>query len=175
MQDVSGSPREDRRSGRPLRLLAGIGIAGVAALLAAFGLMRSPEERTREVAERGALVMPFELDRTTHVFRATKNGGVQTVAADDPTDGAQVRLIRGHLRKEAARFARGDFRDPRTIHGSHMPGLATLEERAHEMEVRFQETSDGARITYASGDASVVRALHAWFEAQTSDHGEHAR
>jgi hypothetical protein len=34
-----------------------------------------------KVAARGAEVMPFDLDRTTHVFTKLPDGGVQTVTA----------------------------------------------------------------------------------------------
>nr|BFE78375.1 hypothetical protein GCM10020093_009760 [Planobispora longispora] len=51
---------------------------------------------------------------------------MQTVTADDPADASQVRLIREHLTEEAARFGRGDFGDPASIHGERMPGLREL-------------------------------------------------
>jgi hypothetical protein len=63
-------------------------------------------ERRAEVAERGAQVMPFDLDATTHTFTDTDDGGIQTVTADDPGDGDQIELIRAHLRDERAKFAR---------------------------------------------------------------------
>jgi hypothetical protein len=50
--------------------------------------------------------------KTTHVFTKTATGGTQTVTANDAADTTQIRLIRGHLREEAAKFSRGDFTDP---------------------------------------------------------------
>lgn len=41
--------------------------------------------------------------------------------ADDPTDDAEIRLIRTHLAEEADRFAAGDFGDPAEVHGEEMP------------------------------------------------------
>ena len=131
------------------------------------------ESRQEQVARRGGQVMPFDLERTTHVFRPTASGGVQTVVSDD-RDPEQVGLIRRHLRKEPASFARGVFTDSRDIHGSHMPGLATLEARAAELRVRYEEVARGARIRFTADDRELVDAIHRWFEAQAADHGDHA-
>jgi hypothetical protein len=118
--------------------------------------------------------MPFDLERTTHVFEPQDYGGVQTVIADDPADRDQIRLVREHLKAEADAFARGDFGDPANIHGDEMPGLRKLEENYAAIEVTFELTADGARISYRSTDPEVVEALHDWFEAQVNDHGSHA-
>jgi hypothetical protein len=131
-------------------------------------------DRQEEVAERGASVMPFDLERTTHRFAKTENGGVQTVVADDPDDATQVGLIRDHLRHEAEEFRQGRFTDPARIHGQKMPGLATLRDSAGRIDVVYGDTPDGARIAYTTADPEVVTALHAWFDAQVSDHGSHA-
>ena len=129
--------------------------------------------RQDEVAERGRSVMPFDLDRTTHRFAKTDSGGVQTVVADDPADTTQVELVREHLRREAERFRGGDFTDPARIHGDDMPGLAALRDSAGRIRVDYADTADGARITYTSGEPTLVTALHAWFDAQVGDHGAH--
>jgi len=131
-------------------------------------------DRQTEVADRGKSVMPFDLDRTTHEFSKTDDGGVQTVVADDPGDATQIALIQQHLRHEADRFRRGDFTDPAHIHGTAMPGLAALEESAGRIAIDYETTASGARITYTTADAALVTALHAWFDAQVTDHGNHA-
>lgn len=131
-------------------------------------------DRREQVADRGAAVMPFDLERTTHRFAKTDNGGVQTVVADDPGDATQVGLIREHLRHEADEFRQGRFTDPAAIHGQQMPGLAALRDSAGRIDVDYADTPDGARITYATAEAALVTALHAWFDAQVSDHGSHA-
>jgi hypothetical protein len=138
-------------------------------------LIRGDTSRQAEVAERGARVMPFDLDRTTHVFRATPTGGVQEVVSDEPVDHEQVALVRSHLREEAVRFAAGDFSDPAAIHGDDMPGLAVLRARHAEVEVVYAQLAAGARLTYTAADPVVLEALHAWFDAQLGDHGGHAR
>lgn len=130
--------------------------------------------RQAEVAERGASVMPFDLDRTTHHFTKTDSGGVQTVVADDPQDATQTSLIRQHLTEEVDRFRRGDFTDPNRIHGNQMPGLEALRGHGGRITIDYETTPDGGRITYTTTDAGLRSALHAWFDAQVSDHGQHA-
>ena len=132
-------------------------------------------DRQAEVARRGAAVMSFDLERTTHLFKALPNGGVQTVVVRNPKDSRQVRLVRSHLRREAERFSRGDFGDPARIHGEHLPGLAELEAGAARLRIRYRPVPAGGRLRYATEDPKLVAALHEWFRAQVSDHGEHAR
>lgn len=132
------------------------------------------EERQADVAEAGSTVMPFDLDATTHVFEKLEDGGLQTVVADTE-DPEQVALIRSHLAEEAERFARGDFDDPAMIHGEDMPGLHALVMGHENVAVTYRDVERGAEIRYVSDDPSLVEAVHEWFDAQLSDHGEHAR
>ena len=156
---------------------AGVGAAVGAALLIGGIQQDSGEARTgrqEAVAERGRTVMPFDLEQTTHHFTPTKTGGVQDVVADQPDDATQVSLIRTHLQQEAKAFSQGDFGDPAQIHGDSMPGLAELEGGYQRIEVRYRERPDGATLTYTTEEPALVDALHDWFEAQLSDHGDHA-
>jgi hypothetical protein len=149
-------------------------IALALALLAGVAACGDDSTRQDEVAARGAEVMPFDLDQTTHVFTPTADGGTQTVVADDPENEEQVGLVRAHLREEAERFQRGDFSDPAAIHGQDMPGIAALESGYEDVSVRVADVDGGARITYRTDHAALVEALHVWFDAQVSDHGRHA-
>ena len=62
---------------------------------------------------------------------------------------------------------------PARIHGTDMPGLAVLRGSAGKVAVDYTDTADGARIAYTTSDPALVAALHAWFDAQVSDHGTH--
>jgi hypothetical protein len=153
-----------------------IGLLGVVLLIGCEPAAAPPvpsEARLHEVAEAGAKVMPFDLERTTHVFRDEPWGGELRVVSDG-AEAEQVALIRRHLGDESAHFARGDFASPERIHGHDMPGLAVLRERASAIAVQYAELEDGATITFRSEDPAVVAALHTWFAAQRSDHGRHA-
>lgn len=149
-------------------------LLAAAVLIAAVEIACSSEDRQVTVAERGSEVMPFDLDRTTHRFTPNSKGLVEEVVADDPGDAKQIRLIREHLTREADRFAAGDFGDPAEVHGRKMPGLAELEAGAENIEIRYREVSDGARITFATSEPDLVTALDRWGAAQVDDHGEHA-
>ena len=128
-------------------------------------------QRQKDVAVKGSSVMPFDLAETTHTFTDRTDGGVQTVTANDPADSRNIKLIQSHLREEQAKFARGEFTDPAAIHGADMPGLADLKAGAARIRVRYTPLADGARLTYATTEPRLVAALHAWFAAQTMDHG----
>lgn len=135
------------------------------------------DDRSREaaVAKRGAKVMPFSLKATTHVFEATPAGGTQRVVADDSGDGEEIRLVREDLREEAVAFERGDFADPGAVHGTDMPGLATLQSGFDRIRVTYRDLPDGAEIAYRTADRSLAVAVGDWFEAQLRDHGGDAR
>ena len=171
---VSNEGTETRR----VVLLVGSGVAAVvltAGLLVGILASTGGETSRQEgVARRGARVMPFDLDATTHVFDATESGGVQTVVSDRRQDADQVALVRSHLRAERARFSAGDFGDPAEVHGHEMPGLEVLEARSDALVITYVDVPAGGRVTYRSDDPAVVAALHDWFAAQLADHGQHA-
>ena len=130
--------------------------------------------RHEEVAAHGAQVMPFDLEKTVHVFEKLDDGGLQKVVVKDPSNKEQISLIQAHLKEESERFRRGDFSDPAKIHGQDMPGLAELKAGVGEIAVRYTALPEGAEIRYQAKDPKLVMAIHEWFSAQLSDHGRHA-
>ncbi|UUV28664.1 hypothetical protein NQK81_28255 [Amycolatopsis roodepoortensis] len=130
--------------------------------------------RQSEVAEKGRSVMPFDLEKTTHRFTPRPDGLLQEVVADVPGDMAQIGPIRTHLTEESTRFRSGDFTDPASIHGGTMPGLTELTAGAPRITIDYAELPDGASLSFHTNDPALITALHAWGEAQVSDHGEHA-
>ncbi|KRB93006.1 hypothetical protein [Noviherbaspirillum sp. Root189] len=132
-------------------------------------------QRQAEVAQRGADVMPFDLAATTHVFSKTKGGGIQRVIAKRLNDKAQIKLVRQHLRDIQQQFKAGDFAGPSHIHGEDMPGLSTLREaRPGQISIAYRDIKGGAELQYHAADAKLTTALHQWFDAQLSDHGDDA-
>jgi hypothetical protein len=132
------------------------------------------QARQAEVAARGSIVMPFDLERTTHIFTPQPQGGIQQVVADDPAATEQIALIRMHLQHEAAAFQQGDFGDPAAIHGDSMAGLAALRTSAGQIAITYRELPAGAELRFTTAEPGLIDALHAWFAAQRSDHGSHA-
>lgn len=132
-------------------------------------------QRQAEVARRGVDVMPFSLAATVHTFTKTDTGGVQQVVARVASDSAQVKLVRQHLREIREQFLKGDFSGPAHIHGQSMPGLAELQAaKPGQIAIAYRDIRGGAQLTYSTREASLVAALHAWFDAQLSDHGQDA-
>ena len=169
-------PRSGRRNALPrflsLAVLASAALVGLSAC--DQGGSDANASRQAQVEAHGAVVMPFDQRSTTHVFQKTATGGVQRVVAKDAGDARQIRLIRGHLEKEATRFATGDFADPMAIHGMHMPGIAVLRSGARRVHVEYAVIRRGARIVYRTAEPALATALHDWFDAQLMDHGSNA-
>ncbi|MEM8483930.1 MAG: aspartate carbamoyltransferase [Bacteroidota bacterium] len=144
-------------------------------LMLTAGCQKAPDPARQEaVAERGAEVMPFELDRSTHVFDKREDGGLQQVYSDDG-DASEVALIRAHLQEIAGKFAAGDFHEPAMIHGHNMPGLHALAMGHEQLDISYSEIENGGQILYTSEETVLVEAIHHWFDAQLSDHGSHAQ
>lgn len=121
---------------------------------------------------RAGAVMPFDLNRTKHIFTKTDSGGVeQVLVVDDPGDTTNLALIRSHLAQEAELFRSGNYSDPAKIHGMDMPGLKELEAGAKRVTVVYADLPAGAQITYSSAEPALVAAIHSWFDRQVADHG----
>ncbi|ESS73007.1 cytochrome c family protein [Methyloglobulus morosus KoM1] len=133
------------------------------------------QDRLNEVANRGRDVMPFSLEKTTHLFSKTAKGGIQQVIAKDHSDGGQIKLIREHLFKISQAFKRGNFSDPIKIHGENMPGLAELTKaKPDRLNICYEALPNGGQVTYSTEDPKLVRAIQDWFDAQLSEHASHA-
>ncbi|MGR9085986.1 MAG: aspartate carbamoyltransferase [Gammaproteobacteria bacterium] len=136
---------------------------------------KAGEKRLDEVARRGAHVMPFSLEQTTHIFSKTEKGGLQQVIVKDSANAEQITLIRQHLSKISQEFKQGDFSGPARIHGDSMPGLAALRSaRPGRIRIVYRELANGAEIGYSTDDPKLIEAIHLWFDAQLSDHARHA-
>lgn len=69
-------------------------------------------------------------------------------------------------------FKKGDYSDTERMHGADMPGLAQLK-KAEVDDIRFEYRvlPIGAQIHFSTEYPLFVDALHEWFDAQISDHG----
>ncbi len=130
--------------------------------------------RLDEVAGRGSKVMPFNLEKTLHIFDKIEKGGLQQVIAKDANDVEQIELTRKHLADIAAGFAKGDFSGPQRIHGADMPGLKELSAGAKQVRFVYQDLPNGGQIEYLTDVPELVTAIHRFFDAQLSDHARHA-
>ena len=56
-----------------------------------------------------------------------------------------------------------------------MPGLAQLRAaKPGQISITYKDIKGGGELTYRSDDPKLVSSLHAWFDAQLSDHGADA-
>lgn len=140
-----------------------------------YAVEKASEKRLDEVAQKGAHVMPFDLELTTHIFTKTPMGGVQQVIVKNPDNSDQIKLIREHLSKISNEFQQGNFSGPASIHGNTMPGLDTLRKAKHnQINIVYKALANGAEIIYTTNDSDLITAIHQWFDAQLSDHARHA-
>lgn len=140
----------------------------------AYAQAPASEQRLHDVAERGSHVMPFNLEKTQHIFDKTAHGGIQQVIAKDAGDSEQIGLIRRHLADISERFKQGDFSKQRRIHGDDMPGLTELASANGAVRFAYRDLPNGAEIEYSAEDPALVDAVHRFFNAQLSDHAHHA-
>lgn len=158
-----------------LQRSVGIGLGILFCGLPLLHAQAASPERLKEVARRGAEVMPFDLDETRHIFTQQEAGGLQQVVVRNPANRTQIGLIRRHLSRIAKEFAQGDFSGPAKIHGKSMRGLAKLRQaQPGKLRIEYRDLPNGAEIEYISDDPIVIDAVHDWFDAQLSDHGRHA-
>ncbi len=139
---------------------------------AALALEEASPRQVDEVHQRLQQVVPYALDQTQQTFTKTVHGGVQHVVAKSAENTRQIKLIQAHLLKIANEFKKGDFSVTERIHGADMPGLAQLK-RAETDDIKFEYKAlpDGAQIHYSTEYPQYVQALHEWFDAQMSEHG----
>lgn len=147
----------------------------LAALVLVPAAWAATTDRQTEVAQKGAMVMPFNVHSTTHVFQKLPDGGIQRVLAKDPSDTRLVSAIQTHLSMEADQFRQGNYSDPSKIHGMNMPGLQYLSAvKPGQIDIVYRDLPDGAEVSYSTKDQATVDAIHRWFDAQLSDHGSDA-
>jgi hypothetical protein len=156
---------------KPTNYSVAIFVSAAFLLLSHDAIGQTQQEHVRGMSHA---VMPFDVSKTVHVFTMTDTGGVERVIVRDKRQADQVALIQQHLRKEAARFQRGDYSDPAMLHGASMPGLKKLQAGAKQISVKYSDLPEGGEITFETSDRHLLTAIHRWFGAQLSEHGADA-
>jgi hypothetical protein len=135
-----------------------------------LALEKTSPKQIDEVDQRMQQVVPFALDQTLETFTKTVHGGVQHVVAKSADNTQQIKLIQAHLLKIANEFRKGDFSVTERVHGANMPGLAQLK-MAETDDIKYKALPNGAQIHYSTEYPQYVQALHEWFDAQKTEHG----
>ena len=119
---------------------------------------------------RGAHVMGFDQDKTTHSFRLHTDGGAIEIHVKDPADRANRDAIRSHLPHIAEMFAAGNFSAPMLIHATDVPGTAAMTASKDRIRFRYVETARGGRVDIWTADAGALGAVHEFLRFQIRDH-----
>jgi hypothetical protein len=120
--------------------------------------------------ERGAHVMGFDQQKTTHHFYLYPDGGAIDVAANDPNDDVNIKAARAHLPHIAKMFGEGDFQAPALVHATNVPGTADLARLKDRLSYHYEETPRGGRVNIVTADPDALAALHRFLRFQIADH-----
>ena len=120
--------------------------------------------------ERGDHVMGFDHTKTTHHFRLLSDGGSIEVAANSLQDTESRNQIRMHLGHIAKMFAGGNFNAPMLIHDQTPPGVPTMQKLKSDIQYKFEETEQGARIRISTGNPEALQAVYDFLRFQIKEH-----
>ena len=137
---------------------------------AATSSAHAAHQHAQSVDRRGDAVMGFSHLSSKHAFSLHSDGGRIEVNATTPDDLRTVQAIRKHLHQTVAKFAVGDFRPSRAIHGRMPPGASMMRARKSLISYLYAETPRGARIQIQTSDATALKGVHDFLRFQINDH-----
>jgi len=123
-----------------------------------------------QMNQRGAQVMGFDQEKTTHQFYLYADGGAIDVAVKDVSDKTNLDAIRAHLPHIAMLFSEGNFEAPMLVHETEVPGTAEMGKLKDRITYRYVETPKGGRVHIITTDAEALKAVHAFLKFQITDH-----
>jgi hypothetical protein len=150
-----------------------ISLAFALALAATVAVAAPPPQQpshSSSLDERGAHVMGFDQQKTTHHFYLYPDGGAIEVSANDVNDETNLKAARAHLPHIAKMFGDGDFSAPVLVHETNVPGSADLAKLKDRLSYRYEETPRGGRVNILTRDADALAALHSFLRFQIADH-----
>lgn len=120
---------------------------------------------------RGAQVIGFSQETTTHHFILTFDGGAIDVRTNDVNDTSTRNQIRMHFRHIRERFAAGDFTDPMLVHATvSVPGTAAMKAHKNVLHWDVVNTPRGAKLVITADNKPSLDALHDFLRFQIEDH-----
>ena len=129
-----------------------------------------PQDPHAQMNARGAQVMGFDQDKTSHHFYLYPNGGAIDVSAKDDKDAVNRDAIRSHLPHLAMLFGQGDMSAPMLVHDTNVPGTADMAKLKDKIAYAYHETAHGGRVDITTSDAAALAAVHAFLRCQITDH-----
>jgi hypothetical protein len=120
---------------------------------------------------QGAMVMGFDLAKTTHHFSLYEDGGRIEVSVNDANDRKNLDAIRSHLPHIAMMFGTGNFDAPMLVHDStNVPGTADMTRLKDAITYTYVETPRGGRVEIVTTNTSAIAAVHEFLTFQIRDH-----
>jgi hypothetical protein len=146
------------------------------AIVATLGLGTDATVKAQDphahVDERGARVMGFDQEKTTHHFYLYEDGGAIGVSVNDAADSASRDAIRSHLPHVQMMFGQGDFSAPMLVHDStNVPGTATMAKLRGTIAYKYSETPNGGQVEITTTNLAALHAVHEFLTFQIRDHG----
>jgi hypothetical protein len=121
--------------------------------------------------QRGAMVMGFDQEKTTHHFYLYEDGGAIDVTVKDAADTVNRDAIRSHLPHIAMLFGDGNFEAPMLVHDSkNVPGTVQMAKLKAKISFKYNETPNGGRVDITTTDKAALEAVHEFLKFQIADH-----
>ena len=152
-----------------MRLIPAVFVLGV--LLTLSVNLPARQVHHSSLDQRGAVVMGFDQELTTHHFLVFNDGGAIDVSDKDGSDAKNLEAIRSHLPHIANMFGDGNFEAPMLVHDSkNVPGTAVMATRKANIRYSYVDTANGGRVNIVTTDPESLAAVHAFLRFQIEDH-----
>jgi hypothetical protein len=133
--------------------------------------LRAQQDPHAQMNARGAMVMGFDQDKTTHHFYLYQDGGAIDISVNDATDAKNRDAIRSHLPHIAMMFGQGDFEAPMLVHDTKaVPGTDAMAKAKDKITYKYVETPKGGRVDIVTTDRAALAGLHEFLQFQIRDH-----
>ena len=147
------NPKQQEKKSPPAQPMSGMG-----------------DTQDQKMNERGDHLMGFDHTKTTHHFRLSSDGGSIEVAANSAQDTESRDQIRMHLGHIAKMFAAGNFKAPMLIHDQVPPGVPVMQKLKGDIQYKFEETEQGARIRITTTSPEALQAIYEFLRFQIKEH-----
>lgn len=158
---------------RPILIMALVGACSPrphdASSAAARRTAAAADSSFADVQSRGHAAMGVDQYTSTHLFQPLPDGGRIELQRDTADSAGRVRILE-HMNEIVAAFGAGDFTIPGFVHAREVPGTAVMAARRAKIRYVVESLPRGAALRLATGDSSVIEAIHEFLAFQRRDH-----
>jgi len=138
--------------------------------MTAVALEKASPKQVDEVQQRTQQVVPYALDQTQLTFTRTVHAAFSMLSPISRQYPAN-KIDPGKSTKMANDFRRGDFLWRTNTWRRYAGASAVKKAETDDIKYEYKELPNGAQIHYSTEYPQYVQALHEWFDAQMSEHG----